>query len=105
MPGDQAGEEAQRLARAIHRAGMGGTARVALEVLKPLHWIAGQFAWAMEPFLGGFGPLSGKSATSAGNIARLLEREDGVSELSTHLDVLLREEHGQAKAAVKEKQP
>lgn len=104
MPGDQAGEDAQRLARAIHRAGMSGTARVALEVLKPLHWIAGQFAWAVEPFLGGFGPLSGRSATSTGNIARLLEREDGVSQLSAHLDELLREEQGHSKAAVKENQ-
>jgi hypothetical protein len=85
VPGEEA---ALSLAQAIHTAGMGAAARVGLEVLKPLHWIAGQFAWALEPFLGAFGPLSRSSKYSIGNLAQLLEREGGVSELSTRLDEL-----------------
>ena len=102
MPADQAGDEAQRLAQAIHRAGMGGVARVGLEVLKPLHWIAGQFAWALEPFLGALYPQSGRRATSVGSVARLLEREDGISELSTRLDDLLKEESIRPKGSSEE---
>ena len=89
MAGDEAGDDARRLAQAIHGAGMGSSARIALEALKPLHWIAGQFAWALEPFLGTSGPFSRKSATSMSSMARLLEREGGVSELTSHLDALL----------------
>jgi hypothetical protein len=94
MPSDLSGDEAQKLAQAIHGAGMSGVAKVGLEVLKPLHWIAGQFAWALEPFLGALGSPAGRRLTSVRSVAQLLEREDGISELSTRLDELLREGRG-----------
>lgn len=83
-------EDAMRLAEAIHRAGMSGTARVAIEAFKPLHWIVGQFAWALEPFLGTFGSpaKTGEGASHIGTLAGLLEREDGITTLDSHLDAL-----------------
>ena len=100
-PGEQAGE-AERIAQAIHSTGMGQVARVALETLKPFHWIAGQFAWALQPFLGSLGPFSKGGATPIDSMARLLEREGGVSELNMHLDSLLDEkEPEKAKEEIK----
>ena len=93
-PGEQT-EEAQRIAQVIHSAGMGEVAKVALETLKPLHWIAGQFAWALQPFLGSFGPFSKRGATPIDSMARLLEREGGVSELTMHIDTLLDEKRSE----------
>ncbi|MEO5951874.1 MAG: hypothetical protein ABIQ44_05320 [Chloroflexia bacterium] len=101
-PDQQGGDEAQRIAQAIHGAGMGSVARVALETLKPMHWIAGQFAWALQPFLGAFRPFSKRGATPIDSMARLLEREGGVGELTMHLDMLL--EDKEAAKASEEKQ-
>jgi hypothetical protein len=90
---EQAGQDpALRLARTIHGTGLSSVARIGLEALKPLHWIAGQFAWALEPFLGALTPLSRKSATSTGNIARMLEQEDGITRIVAHLDILVTED-------------
>lgn len=84
-------DEARRIAKAIQGSGMGSVARVALDTLKPLHWIAGQFAWALEPFLGAFAPFSKRGAAPIDGMARLLEREGGVAELTAHLDSLMQE--------------
>lgn len=69
---------------------MGGPARIVLDAFKPLHWIAGQFIWALQPFLGAFGPFSKKGTIDS--MAQLLEREGGVAELTGHLDTLLEEQ-------------
>lgn len=95
-------DEVLLLAQAIHRSGMGGVARITLEALKPLHWIAGQFAWALEPFMGALSPFSRKSTATVSNMARLLEREDGVNVLTAHLDTLLAHESEQIPAPEEE---
>jgi hypothetical protein len=84
--GQEAAGDARAIAQAINRAGMGGLASIALEIVGPLHWIGGQAAWALEPILGAFGPFSRKGAMSIERIALLLERPDGVNELKGQLE-------------------
>lgn len=93
-------DDALALARAIHGAGMSGVAAFALQVLKPLHWMGGQAMWVLQPFVEalGAGSRSGKRTgtgiLSAGGVARLLEREGGLDELTAHLEQLQREQEG-----------
>jgi hypothetical protein len=79
-------DQASELAYAIHRAGMSGVASIALQILKPLHWMGGQALWAFQPFIDGLRLGNRPGPVSIGGIARLLEREDSVDSLLTRLD-------------------
>jgi hypothetical protein len=90
------------LAQAIHEAGMSSVATFMLGVLKPLHWFGGQALWVLQPFVEtpsagsrhvtgagtGAGDCVGTRALSVVGVARLLEREGGLDELASYLDIL-----------------
>jgi hypothetical protein len=86
---------------------MSGVASFALHVLKPLHWLGGQALWILQPFIEAPGhaarcsPGLGVKGLSTGGVARLLEREGGLDELTAHLDRLQSErEHERREGGV-----
>ncbi|MEO8285457.1 MAG: hypothetical protein ABI670_03360 [Chloroflexota bacterium] len=86
LPGPES-PDAIALARVINRAGMSGVALFALDVLKPLHWLGGQAVWMLQPFVDALGlGARGNGAFDSGKVARLLEREDGLDELASHIE-------------------
>lgn len=73
---------------------MSGPAMLALHIMRPLSWLGGQALWIMQPFADALGLGRRQGSLSAGNVARLLEREHGLDELSTELDRLQSKESG-----------
>src|SRR5438552_5434812 len=69
------------LAARVARLGLGSSARLILESLRPVSWLGAQALWVAQPTLA----LLGWSA-GAGRLARALESEGGLSGLITALD-------------------
>ncbi len=73
-----------KLTGAIRAAGMGDLAALILQIFKPLSWIGGQMVWLLQPFVEM--PGTGKQArSSVSQLARMLERDDGVDQLVEQL--------------------
>jgi hypothetical protein len=70
---------------AIERAGMAAPAMIALQIAKPLAWVAGQMAWVLQPFLGSIRIGSRGGALSVAGIATFLETEGCLDTLLNEL--------------------
>jgi hypothetical protein len=75
---------AASVADAIERAGMAAPAMIALQIARPLTWVAGQMAWVLQPFIGSMRIGSRDGLLSVAGIATFLETEGS-------LDILLDE--------------
>ena len=92
LPGQEPGShpnptdaKATLFADAVQRVGMAGPAMIVLEIAKPLAWVFGQMAWALQPFLGSTNLTTRWRLPSVAGIATFLESEGS---LDTLLDQL-----------------
>jgi hypothetical protein len=81
----QEGESVAVVTDAIERAGMVAPAMIALQIAKPLAWVAGQMAWVLQPFVGSVRIGSRGGVLSVTGIATFLETEGSLDTLLNEL--------------------